>query len=209
MTGSDSAPPRNYHHGDLRLALVEEAETWMRRQGGWGFTLRELARTLGVSHNAPYKHFEDKKALLTALGERGFTRLAERLEREMSASDQDDIPTLIEAAAVAYVGFALEEPAAFRLMFGEELAGCDEPTFRGAADGAFSRLSEAVARGVRTGCLRPDPNGGHAVSAWALVHGLSLLLIDRRLRPLDPGPAPDALVRAVARTLIEGLISGR
>lgn len=196
---------RPYHHGDLRLALIEAAETWMQTRADWAFTLREIARNLGVSHNAPYKHFVDKGALLTVLGERAFDRLGARLSAAMTGIAVDDTRSMIEAAAVAYVGFALAEPAAFRLMFGEELARCEDAAFRRSVDGTFGALTDVIARGVAAGHLRADIGGGHAATAWAMVHGLSLLLIDGRLRPQDAGSTPDQLVRVSARTLIDGL----
>lgn len=208
MTQAD-ATARPYHHGDLRLALIEAAEAWMRARSSWGFTLRELARELGVSHNAPYKHFPDKTALLVGVGERAFRRLGERLTTTMSAVDPDDSLAMIEAAAVAYVGFAVDEPAAFRLMFGEELANCTQPDFRQAADTAYAAITEAVTRGVSEGELRADVSATHAATAWALVHGLGFLLIDGRLQPDKVGTTPEALTRIVARTLIEGLRATR
>ena len=206
LVTQETAPKaRPYHHGDLRLALIEAAEAWMRDRADWAFTLREIARNLGVSHNAPYKHFSDKGALLTVLGERAFHRLGTRLSAEMKGIAPDDTMTLIEAAALAYVGFALEEPAVFRLMFGEELSRCEDAGFRDAADGAFGTLKTVIARGVASGQLRADVGGGHAATAWAMVHGLSLLLIDGRLSPQDTGSTPDHLIRISARTLIDGL----
>ena len=195
---------RPYHHGDLRLALIQSAEVWMAERGNWSFTLREIARSLGVSHNAPYKHFVDKAALLAVLGGRAFDRLSERLAQETERVDPDDSFKRIEATAVGYVAFAIKEPAAFRLMFGEDLARCDDPLYRHSAQSAFALLAGVIEIGVARGELRADPYDTHAATAWALVHGLSLLIIDERLPHVEE-LASDNLVVAAARTLIDGM----
>lgn len=191
---------RPYHHGELRSALIVAAEAWMRDRGNWAFTLRELARDLGVSHNAPYRHFPDKASLLSALAERGFGRLGARLDRHLDL-DPDPI-TRVRALASGYVGFARDEPAVFRLMFGDDLSGYPDPALHAAAATAFARLSDAIEAGVEAGLLRPDPDGVHPITAWALVHGLAGLAIDGRLRH---GLDVDGLVGRVADTLIDGL----
>src|SRR5258706_6042474 len=99
-----------YHHGDLRAALLRSAADLLEDQGPGGVLLREVARREGVSHNAPYRHFPDRDALLVALATEGFAILAERLKA--SAGKED---------AVAYVRFALEHPHRFRLMFGGQI----------------------------------------------------------------------------------------
>src|SRR5215813_13027360 len=66
---------RPYHHGDLKRVVIETAQDMLRKEKGWQFTLREVARRAGVSHAAPYKHFPDKGALLTELVIQGFEQL--------------------------------------------------------------------------------------------------------------------------------------
>ena len=67
--------PRSYHHGNLKQALLEASLDLIRKAGAGAFTLREVARRAGVSHNAPYRHFRDKEELLAALAAEGFDRL--------------------------------------------------------------------------------------------------------------------------------------
>lgn len=196
---------RPYHHGDLRLALIEAAEGILRDAGAWSFTLREVARAAGVSHNAPYNHFSDRTALLAAVAARAFDRLGAALDREIAGSGPD-LDARIEAAAVAYVGFGVAEPAAFRLMFSADLAGCEDPAFRTAMARAFAGISDLMAEGARTEVLKIDPAGINAATAWALVHGLTHLILDGRLTvvALDP----PTLARSAARTLLDGLRPG-
>src|SRR3954447_13541197 len=77
------ADERPYHHGDLRRAIVKAAVEILHETQSLEFSLRELARRAGVSHNAPYKHFADKRELLAAVSAAGFDLLAKRLANAM------------------------------------------------------------------------------------------------------------------------------
>ncbi|MCG6122251.1 MAG: TetR/AcrR family transcriptional regulator [Microvirga sp.] len=202
--------PRNgrraYHHGDLRAALIAAAQSLLRESGEWGFTLREVARVAGVSHNAPYNHFDDKRALLAAVAEIGFTDLGAELTRRSDAVPPDAHENRIVALAEAYVGFGVDNPAMFRLMFSEDLAqAVDLPGLRTASEAAFGVLRDAIASAAADGKLSPDANGVHTLAAWALVHGLATLLIDGRVPVPAHAGARDALVAGVARALLVGM----
>ena len=156
-----------YHHGDLRATLLQVAGKVMEKEGLAGLSLRDLARRAGVSHNAPYRHFPDRDALLAALGAEGFERLGEAMGahtgREMGE---------------AYVHFALEHPQRFRLMFGGALDFEKYPGLRTAADAAYQLLVLAF-----KDLPRPELA---AAGAWALVHGLSHLLLDGHFAQAKP-----------------------
>src|SRR5512138_2858982 len=121
-----------YHHGDLPAALLKAAGRTLEKQGIGALSLRETARRAGVSHNAPYRHFPDREALLVALAAEGFAMLGERLQgkpgREMGE---------------AYVRFALEQPQRFRLMFGGVLPLGKYPELGAAAKAAHGALASA------------------------------------------------------------------
>src|SRR5690349_5530363 len=115
---------RPYHHGDLQRAIVETALEVLSESQSTEFSLRELARRAGVSHNAPYKHFADKRELLAAVSAVGFELLAKRMAeaiRELDSPRQRLI-----AMARAYVRGGVNNPALYRLMFGGYLAGQDD-----------------------------------------------------------------------------------
>jgi len=95
-----------YHHGDLRPALLRAAGKILEQEGREAISLRDLARRAGVSHNAPYRHFADRGALLAALAEEGYALLAQALAGKPWREQ-----------AVTYVHFALANPARFGLMF--------------------------------------------------------------------------------------------
>src|SRR6185369_1575575 len=124
MTSATDLQERPYHHGDLRRAIVTAALHIMSETQSVEFSLRELARRAGVSHNAPYKHFADKRELLAAVSAAGFELLAMRMAE---ATKELDSPRMrLAAMARAYVCGGINNPALYRLMFGGYLAGPDD-----------------------------------------------------------------------------------
>src|SRR5690242_15476760 len=111
---------RPYHHGDLRRALLDAALQLVVERGRPDFTLREVARQAGVSHNAPYNHFADKAELVVALTIEGF----HKLEVALRSSYERHAGTPLErtlAVSSAYLRFALDHPAVYSLLFRPEL----------------------------------------------------------------------------------------
>ena len=149
-----------YHHGDLRAAVLGAASKIIEKQGLSGLSVREAARRAGVSHNAPYRHFPDRDALLAALATEGFSQLGKALENR-SGREMGE----------AYVRFALERPQRFRLMFGGLLGVERYPELQAQAAATYGKLEKAFAeRGAEAQFA--------AAAAWSLVHGLALLLLD-------------------------------
>jgi AcrR family transcriptional regulator len=189
----DVNTPRAYHHGDLRRALVEAGFEILESEGREALTLRSVSDRTGVSKMAPYRHFADKSALLTAIGQHGFVLLRDRLKQ----SDRRDDPcqALVDLAA-AHIEFALEHPALFRLMFGPDpQIGADRADIVNDPDTAFGIL----ARRIREVFPRAEIELA-TLSCWSFVHGLATLAIDRRLRPA-PGDIK-AVTRHAAAFLI-------
>lgn len=171
-----------YHHGDLRRAVVEAALDAIEKTGTESLSLRDLARRLGVSHQAPYRHFADKQALLAAIAQDGFARLVDRL-RAGPRLDADITAALIESG-VNYVAFAVDNPAYYRVMFatsGTPVHGHAAPEQPGAA---YEMMAAGVARGQEAGQLPRDvPSRDLALLCWTVVHGLAMLAIDGQLGP--------------------------
>jgi AcrR family transcriptional regulator len=165
-----------YHHKDLRNALIDEALAVLASEGAGALTLRELARRLGVTHTASYAHFNDKRALLHAVADAGFERLAHLLEQ---CEAEPDPRAAIAAMGRVYVRFARENANLYRLMFADpELA--DDPECELSPEGAaaFAALLRVLER------IGPPPRvdvRDLAAAIWAMVHGISMLEIDRRL----------------------------
>src|SRR3954447_4896272 len=117
------ADERPYHHGDLRRAIVKAAVEILHETQSLEFSLRELARRAGVSHNAPYKHFADKSALLAAVSAAGFEMLTSRMAGEM-ARLRDPRQQLFGMLRT-YIDHGVENPALYSLMFGRHLSSPD------------------------------------------------------------------------------------
>lgn len=175
----------SYHHGDLPRALVAAALDAIVETGPEAFTVRQIAARVGVTHAAAYRHFEDKTALLAVLAEEGYRALALRLsEVAASAAPRERLRTL----ARAYVGFALERPAHYRVMWGARLN----------EDGRFPALEAAIAdvstivhaeivRGQAAGDFRAAPPARDlAIALWVFAHGFVELVARRRLKVKSP-----------------------
>jgi AcrR family transcriptional regulator len=200
-----AAGASSYHHGDLRRALIEAALAMLTEEGAWNFTLREVARRAGVSHNAPYNHFADKSALLAELAALGFRTLREQMDTAARRHARSARQALL-GIATAYVRFGVEHPAHYRLMFGPELAEKDKhPALQEAGDATFGVLTAALERGQAAGQIRQAPVREQALACWSLVHGLTTLLIDQRLNFI--GVSASAAERC-ARTAAAALYIG-
>src|SRR5690349_16153559 len=103
-----------YHHGNLRRALIDAALQLFAQRGAFDFTVRELARQAGVTHNAPYRHFAGKTELIAAIAEEGFAMLAEAGQQALETAS--DPRARVRALGDAYVRFAIDHPHQFRVM---------------------------------------------------------------------------------------------
>jgi AcrR family transcriptional regulator len=194
-------PPRPYHHGNLRRALLDEALATIRTEGVEALTLREIGARLGVSRTALYRHFADKQALLTAVATEGFRTLRQELVAAWEKGGRGD--SAFSRMGAAYVGFAVANPSHYRVMFGGvvEQEGRD-PELAAEAEGAFQALVEALTTLQREGILRRDDPVLMATYVWSLVHGMGMLAIDGQLR--QPGGV-DALMRYALERLRTGI----
>jgi AcrR family transcriptional regulator len=208
---SADSPP--YHHGDLRRALIDTALALVAKEQDWTFSLRELARRAGVSHNAPYNHFSEKKELLAAVAAVGFERLRDGMLAGIAGIDEPE--TALITCARTYVRLGLENPALYRLMFGPALADTeytDRPTIaRSAGAEARAVLEQIIGRGARSGdfALAPDnPKdlGLAALAVWSAAHGLTMLIIDHLTQP---NLSTEGMTEKVLQTVAKGLMACR
>jgi AcrR family transcriptional regulator len=187
-----AASKTTYHHGDLRVALLDAALQVLEEGGATALSLRAVARRAGVSPAAPYRHYADREALVSAVAAVGYRDLAERLG---AAHPAPSTAEQLADVAVAYVRFAIERPALFRIMFSEP---CDRDNDeRVAASAAVTLyLREIVARAFPQS--DPEPL---APAIWALVHGLAFLHLDGKLDAADPAAVDARVSDAVAAVL--------
>jgi AcrR family transcriptional regulator len=176
ISGQAAAPMtgRPYHHGNLRPALLAQAERTLREHGVEQLSLRELARQVGVSHGAPRRHFSDRQALLDALAEAGFARLGHELQRAVDGAGED-FEARLQATAATYVRFATRDAALLDLMFvgkHHEQSG----SLHVAADRAFAVIIELIEQGQANGALEPGEPERAGLVLFATMQGIATLV---------------------------------
>lgn len=203
---SDDANKRgSYHHGDLRQALIDEALVIIGDEGMRGLSLRKLARRVGVTHSAPYRHFNDKAELFTALALEGFDRLHQAQTEAAEAAGPVGNERL-HALGRAYVQFAVSHPAHFRVMWTQARADGDPRVHQAYKDGV-QLLVDTVALCQAQGLAREGDPEELARAAWSLVHGISSLYVSG-IRPAEGPEAMAAEVERMGRLLFIGLRKG-
>jgi AcrR family transcriptional regulator len=171
-------PRRRYHHGNLREALLQGAVRVIAEFGPDAFTLREVARRAGVSHNAPYRHFRDKDALLAAVAAQGFRELTRAMQD--AGELQSQALDRLKQSGLAYVAFAVRRPEHFTVMFDAPVIACKDPEYLQASQEAFNTLVNYIRNCQDQGQL-PDGNTlERALYSWSLVHGIAKLAVARR-----------------------------
>lgn len=187
----------NYHHGDLRRALIQNGLELLEQNEDANLSLRQLARLAGVSPGAVYRHFANKEELLVALAVEGFGRLTQ--EQSMAYLNMKKVASSMEAfraGGAAYVRFARENPALFRLMFGRFSA-----THRNEVLARASKLNRDMMMLSISKVIGGDRSAGelHAfcVGTWAMIHGLSALILEQQLQ--EEGADLDNLVEMIIR----------
>lgn len=171
-----------YHHGNLRAALLEAAFSILVESGVEGLSLRGVARRAGVSPGAPYNHFKDKQAILSELAH---SRRAQAGHAIVAATENETTPPAkLRALGAAYVGYALEHRAEFKLMFDGSLT----PYLKGKPEDApiLSAFREIICEANDQ--LSAAELNIAVITAWSLVHGLAQLLSSGPLRELHRDP---------------------
>ena len=202
---------KSYHHGDLRRALVTSAVSLLTKTQRWDFSLREVARCAGVSHNAPYSHFADKRQLLAAVAAKGYEILKARTLTALRGKTKP--ADALKAISIAYLRFGTGNPAQYRLMFGPTLQGQDAglpAEVIHAFDSALAVCREALKRGSEDGTFKIPQNDPAAlelvvIALWSLVHGLTMLYIEG-LATLETARTIDSLAEEVGAMFMYGLV---
>ncbi|MGW6919153.1 TetR/AcrR family transcriptional regulator [Kitasatospora sp. NPDC054939] len=189
-----------YHHGDLRAALLERAEQTLREQGVDALSLRELARTLDVSHAAPSRHFKDRRALLDALALTGVQRLTAAARSGLTRSG-DGFHEQAVAVARAYVDFAVDHAALLELAFARKHDGSVADELHLAWQPLKADLRALVARGQQEGRIRTGDADRIGTVLFTAVHGVATQAASGQLA----GPALDEVFDDLLTHLLRGL----
>ncbi|OEF07013.1 TetR/AcrR family transcriptional regulator [Vibrio genomosp. F10] len=197
----------NYHHGNLREAVLKAAHKLLELEGIKSITFRRIAKEVGVSQNAPYSHFKDKTALLEALAVDGFQGLLDSMrENSVSLSTPSDY---LQAIGKGYVTYALSNPALFKLMFDMQSATSDSGMLQTVSSQSFQILRDAVSNVQVSNKQDRADELIASISAWALVQGLSVLLIENRLsaNPEAQSLKSSDIIEQSTRIFTQGLIN--
>lgn len=187
-----------YHHGDLRQQTRREALVLLREKGDAAVTLHAIAKNIGVTAPALYRHFRDRQALLADLATHGFRILRRRLKQV----PQDNPRQALIGIGLAYVAFAEANPRLYRLMFGGSiLKRGDHPGLDQAGKDAFAVLQDTTAAAQQAGYLRDTSLLTLTAGAWSMVHGLAQLTIDGHLHAGRDNPE---LNHAIVALLLDG-----
>lgn len=203
---------RNYHHGDLRVSLIREAMDVARSSGPDAIGVRELARAVGVSPNAAYRHFAGRDEIIraaanTAQGElaRSIRTSVARMPDGLSAADAS--VQRLRLIGLGYIAFARQEPGWFTLAFTtfddvptEQIVTLDDEVVE-----PFKVLLDALDAMVEAGVLRPERRPNAEWPCWAGVHGFADIVARGPLRG-QPDAVVDALAAHVVDTVIGGII---
>jgi AcrR family transcriptional regulator len=179
---------RAYHHGDLRSALIETGMRLIENSDAEHLSLREVAREVGVSAAAVYRHFPDKAALLSALASEGLERLGDA--QNVAAAKAGRGAAGFKASGRAYVRFALAHPALFRLTM-TYTPFTDHFAMPEANTPSPMRLLRETVTSLAPDGTDPEILRAAAIRAWSRVHGLAMLMLDGQILP------DDALIDAV------------
>lgn len=170
----------SYHHGSLRLSLLNAATELLRETGVAGLSMRKLADQVGVSRAAPYHHFKDKSELLCAIAQQGYELQEIELERATQETPGSSIERL-EAITLAYLSFALTHPQHYELMYSGTLwkNGDASTTLRDTSSNRFRLWRREIER-LQDAKLLPKTESSQRLAkvSWATMHGLCRFSLD-------------------------------
>ena len=195
----------SYHHGNLRSALIRAALAALEHEGPSALSLRGLARAVGVSATAVYRHFANKDDLLAAIATEGFEGLSAEMIARLAQEPSADTLRRLVILGEGYVNYAVAHPAHYRLMFGKRMVEREAyPALSKAAAHSYGMLEQAVADAVASGDLPAVPVPLLSTLSWSLVHGLATLSNDGLLTD-NSLPASAVLGKTFTQLLADAL----
>jgi AcrR family transcriptional regulator len=199
---------RPYHHGDLRRSLIQAGSKIIEERGLAALSLREVARAAGVSHTAPYRHFQDKADLLAAIAQVAFEQLTD--DAGKAARNHDGNPKKqFVAASVQYILFGVRHPRMAHLLFGGVINMRTAPRdLKRASWAAFQLVETIINEGKKTGLFRNRDTMELAVTTWSGIHGLAQLISGGYLTRLAATERQvESLGKMVCQLILTGILN--
>lgn len=194
------AKPKTYHHGDLRSALLTAAEAALERSGVEQLSLRELTREIGVSSNAPRRHFPSKQILLDALALEGFQRLGVVLDRAASSDESEFLPRIVKIAH-AHIRFAMKHRSLYRLMFASKQRSDASPALLKVSVDALMAGPRTIEYGQSIGAVIAGDAQHLGLTFFSAIEGLMALSVDGKIN----GVSIEHLAEQVIGNIMLGL----
>ena len=170
---------RAYHHGNLRQALIDATLELVEEQGPENVSVREAARRAGVSPGAPFRHFADRTALMTAVAEEATRRLVAEIDAALEAARDEGPLERFRAMGDAYLRWATRNPTHFAVVSQRRLIDYEgSPTLAPDNDGLQARMNELLREAERQGELRSNDLRRIQIASRALVYGLARMQTD-------------------------------
>ena len=198
-----------YHHGNLRAQLIEAALEMIEESGTKDLTLRGIAKRAGVSHAAPYRHFKGKEALLEAVASEGFSLMLSEIRERISTLGDDPLARF-RVCGSAYIDFALAHRAHFRVMFAAPFDGVTLPdSLKPESTPFFQLFLSIIDECLEAGVLKGESGRDICVTAWSVVHGFSLLVMDGHLvKTISGRKGIEEIKGGLLRSFYEGVKGG-
>lgn len=201
-----TALKQKYHHGDLHTGLLDAALEIIGEAGPQGLTIRAVARRAGVSHAAPYRHFTDKDELILAVVERGFALMQQTMQARKDSAPADAL-NQFAASGMAYVDFALQHPAYYRIMFsGDLLSTTGHVSLQHTSTEALQEMVSDIGRCQTLGLVRQGDATTQALTILSTIHGFVSLVNDNRIgHLLDDSKSLEDVRDGVLTMIFEGI----
>ncbi|MDB4222597.1 TetR/AcrR family transcriptional regulator [Granulosicoccus sp.] len=164
-----------YHHGNLADSLLDSVDELATQFGLEAVTLRACAKKIGVSPSSAFRHYSDKRDLMTAFATRALLQLSDTLSAATEKATKEKSDALM-AVGLAYITFAIDKPAFFRAMWNEETLYTNSENYMAAADSLSAHLKGGFADTIAD--TDPDSLSPEELLAWSSVHGLANLFVD-------------------------------
>jgi len=197
---------KTYHHGDLRNELIEIGAKLLIEQGLENFSLRKVAKEIGVSHAAPYRHFKNKEDLILEIAKKGIKEFYDALAKPFQEFIDQPKLQLIELGK-AYINFAVNNPYLMKILFFSDLKkNIDITKITNINKDGYSMLEKSVKNCITTGETKINDVQKLSLLSWSFVHGLSALMMEN---VVYFGSASDEMIDQLVRLYINGYFKSR